>query len=60
MTPWFFLSIRVMPALKRVTGNNHECVYYVQYVTVGFKDQPDNAITVFSFAVEVRKASGIS
>ena len=51
-----------MPALECVTGNNHKCVYRVQYITVGFKDHvelPDNAITVFSFAVEVRKASGI-
>ena len=51
-----------MPALECVIGNNHKCVYCVQYITVGFKDHvelPDNAITVFSFAVEVRKASGI-
>ena len=51
-----------MPALECVIGNNHKCVYCVQYVTVGFKDHvelPDNDITVFSFAVEVCKASGI-
>ena len=57
MTPWFYKAYA-----PRVIGNNHKCVYCVQYITVGFKDHvelPDNAITVFSFAVEVRKASGI-
>ena len=48
-----------MPALECVIGSDHYCV---QYVTVGFKDHvklPDNATTVFRFAVEVRKASEI-
>ena len=58
----FSVHTRDMPALECIIGNNQKCVYCVQYVTVGFKDHeelPNNAITVFSFAVEARKASGI-
>ena len=48
-----------MAALECVTGSNHKSVSWVQYITADFKDHVellDNAITVISIAVEVRKA----